>query len=94
MSAESLTDLLDFTRSMARDAGQLTLNYFQKDVKAEFKSDDSPVTIADKEAEKLIRERIEATYPSHAILGEEFGETNSGASHRWIIDPIDGTKSF
>lgn len=94
MSAESLPDLLDFARSIARDAGQLTLNYFQKELKAEFKSDDSPVTIADREAETLIRERIEASYPSHAILGEEFGETNSGASHRWIIDPIDGTKSF
>ncbi len=94
MPSESLPDLLQFTRQIAREAGQLTLNYFQRDFATEFKSDDSPVTIADREAEELVRKRIEAAYPQHAILGEEFGETNAGASHRWIIDPIDGTKSF
>ncbi|MEM7013596.1 MAG: inositol monophosphatase family protein [Verrucomicrobiota bacterium] len=94
MPSESLTDLLDFARQIAFEAGRLTLGYFQTGVKPDFKEDDSPVTIADKNAEELIRTRIEAAYPHHAILGEEFGEVRSGASHRWIIDPIDGTKSF
>lgn len=94
MPSESLTDLLDFARQTAFEAGRLTLGYFQTGVKPDFKADDSPVTIADKNAEELIRKRIEAAYPHHAILGEEFGEVRSGASHRWIIDPIDGTKSF
>jgi len=87
---------LDFARTTAREAGALTLEYFQTDAApAEYKSDDTPVTIADKKAEELIRERITAAYPDHQIVGEEFGEDKeSTASHRWIIDPIDGTKSF
>lgn len=94
MPSENLPDLLDFARQIAFEAGRLTLGYFQTGVKPDFKADDSPVTIADKKAEELIRARIEAAYPNHAILGEEFGEVREGASHRWIIDPIDGTKSF
>src|SRR5690606_32990746 len=53
-----------------------------------------PVTVADRKAEELIRERIAATYPDHAIVGEEYGGTDTDSSHRWIVDPIDGTKSF
>ena len=86
---------LPFITELIHDAGQLTLGYYQTGLRAEFKQDDSPVTIADREAEQLIRQRIEAAYPTHAIVGEEYGESNSaGASHRWFIDPIDGTKSF
>lgn len=93
--APPLSDYLDFARQTALEAGALTLRYFRKGVRAEFKGDDSPVTVADREAEQLIRERIAAAYPDHAIVGEEYGATASeGASHRWIIDPIDGTKSF
>lgn len=94
MPSESLPDLLNFARQTAFEAGRLTLGYFQTGVKPDFKADDSPVTVADKKAEELIRARIETAYPAHAILGEEFGETRAGASHRWIVDPIDGTKSF
>ncbi|MEM8862955.1 MAG: inositol monophosphatase family protein, partial [Chloroflexota bacterium] len=82
-------------KELAWEAGKLTLGYFQTGVRPEWKGDDSPVTIADRGAEELIRKRIEAKYPDHAILGEEFAAKESaGASHRWIIDPIDGTKSF
>ena len=84
----SLSDYLDFAVETAWQAG-----YFQTGLRPDFKSDDSPVTAADREAERLIRSRIEARYPDHAIVGEEFGES-SGSSHRWIIDPIDGTRSF
>ena len=95
LASPTLQDYLDFARSSARAAGDLTLRYFQTDdAKAEYKEDDSPVTIADKEAEALIRERIGSAFPDHAVVGEEYGETDSGASHRWIVDPIDGTKSF
>lgn len=92
-----LSEFQQFAEATAREAGQLTLEYFQTDKAApEFKGDDTPVTIADRNAEKLIRERIEASYPDHQIVGEEFGESegSSGSTHRWIIDPIDGTKSF
>jgi len=52
------------------------------------------VTIADREAEQLIRGKIEARYPDHSILGEEYGESNEGARVRWILDPIDATRAF
>ena len=92
--AETLTNYRDFAVQTAYEAGRLTLGYFQRAIETKFKDDDSPVTIADREAEQLIRQRIEARYPSHDIIGEEFADKDSGSSHRWIIDPIDGTKSF
>lgn len=86
---------LEFAMETAYLAGRLTMGYFQAGTPAEFKADDTPVTIADKKAEELIRRRIEEKYPDHTIVGEEYGESaGSQASHRWLIDPIDGTKSF
>jgi len=90
-----LQTYLQFAEETAREAGKLTLEYFRTDAaKPEFKSDDTPVTIADRKAEKLIRERIQDSFPDHQIIGEELGDTKKNSSHRWIIDPIDGTKSF
>jgi myo-inositol-1(or 4)-monophosphatase len=60
----------------------------------EAKGDGTPVTIADREAERLVRSRVERRYADHAILGEEFGESNEGARVRWILDPVDATRSF
>lgn len=95
MSKNSLSSYLEFITETAYLAGRSTLGQFQASVEATYKLDDSPVTIADRNAEEIIRRRIEQSYPSHAILGEEFGEKESAsASHRWIIDPIDGTKAF
>ena len=86
---------LEFATETAWQAGQLTLGYFQSDLRTEFKEDDSPITAADREAEQFIRRRIEQAYPGHAIVGEEYGErAAAGAGHRWIVDPIDGTRSF
>ena len=92
----NLRPYLEFAVQSAYEAGRLTLGYFGTEAaRPEFKSDDTPVTVADREAEKLIRGRIESRYPNHGILGEEFGETRRPDSdHRWILDPIDGTKSF
>jgi histidinol phosphatase-like enzyme (inositol monophosphatase family) len=79
----------------AREAGAITLKYFQGDNYAvELKRDQSPVTIADRQAEQLLRERIAAAFPADAILGEEFPERPGDSGYRWILDPIDGTKSF
>jgi histidinol phosphatase-like enzyme (inositol monophosphatase family) len=94
VASESLRDLREFAAELAWQAGKLTLRYFQTDFTTEYKEDRSPVTIADREAERLMRELIEARYPDHSILGEEEGETRPGATFRWIIDPIDGTKTF
>lgn len=90
-----LQPYLDFAAETAYLAGRLTLGYFNTGVRPDFKGDDSPVTVADRLAEELIRQRIERQYPQHAVIGEEFGATETaGATHRWFIDPIDGTKAF
>ncbi|MFL6031323.1 MAG: inositol monophosphatase family protein [Rubrobacteraceae bacterium] len=91
-----LRDYLDFAARTAYEAGRLTLGYFRtNELRTELKPDDTPVTVADREAERLIRARIGARCPGHAIVGEEYGaEEGVGSSHRWIVDPIDGTKSF
>jgi len=94
MLTNSLQSYLDFITETAFLAGRLTLGYYQSGVHTDFKMDHSPVTIADRQAEELIRKRIETVYPDHAILGEEYGASRTGASHVWYIDPIDGTKSF
>jgi histidinol-phosphatase len=86
--------LLEFAVEIAWRAGRLTLAHFQTGVAAEAKADSSPVTIADRGAELLLRELIEARFPNDGIIGEEFGETRPEATRRWIIDPIDGTRSF
>ncbi len=90
----SLSELMAFAVETAHDAGRLTLGYFQAGVQPEFKADDSPVTVADRRAEELIRQRIAARYPHHAIVGEEYGHSESDSDFRWIVDPIDGTKAF
>ena len=80
---------------MARAAGELILGYYQHpELAIELKADASPVTLADREAERLIRERIADAFPDDAILGEEFGEQHGTSGWRWILDPVDGTKSF
>jgi histidinol-phosphatase len=94
MTNESLHSLLDFAQELAWQAGKITLSYFGTNVVPELKADQTPVTVADREAEQRLRASIEACFPEHGILGEEFGETNPGARYRWILDPIDGTKSF
>jgi myo-inositol-1(or 4)-monophosphatase len=95
MKPNLLSSYLDFITETAYLAGRQTLGYFQSGVAVDYKDDHSPVTIADRQAEEFIRMRIEQAYPGHAIVGEEFGlKESQDASHRWIIDPIDGTKSF
>ncbi len=85
---------LDAAIEIAYEAGRLTLGHFQTGVAAEYKADDSPVTVADRAAEALIRQRLHDRFPDHGLVGEEYGVDGDGAAQRWIIDPIDGTKSF
>ncbi len=94
MPEPTLKELLAVAADIAYMAGRRTLAYFNNGVAVEDKADDTPVTIADKEAERLIREQVARYYPTHAILGEEQGETAGDKRYKWIIDPIDGTKSF
>jgi myo-inositol-1(or 4)-monophosphatase len=91
----TIQNYLEFMTETAYLAGRLTLGYFNTGVRPDYKEDDSPVTIADREAEQLIRRRIEERFPRHAIVGEEHGEkAGQESEQRWFIDPIDGTKSF
>jgi histidinol-phosphatase len=86
---------LAWARQFAVEAGKLTLRYFQNpSLQVESKSDDSPVTVADRQAEEFLRDRIHERFPRDGVLGEEFGETPGESGVRWILDPIDGTKSF
>lgn len=86
--------LLEFALEASWKAGRATLGHFQTGVAAERKSDNTPVTVADREAEQILRELITQYWPEHGIIGEEFGHVNQDARYTWIIDPIDGTKSF
>lgn len=84
-----------FAWQLARKGGLSTLEYFQSDRFAvEKKSDRSPVTIADRNAEEIMRAEILTAFPDDGIVGEEFGEQQGTSGYRWILDPIDGTKSF
>jgi histidinol-phosphatase len=87
-------EYLELARDVAREAGQLTLEQFQRGVDVETKPDGSPVTVADRRAEELIRTRLRTACSDHGIVGEEFGEEGNNRSHRWIVDPIDGTLAY
>lgn len=77
-----------------RKAGDIIRRYYGTQLEIDLKADESPVTRADREVELLLRDALEKHFPDHSIFGEEFGETRKPGAHRWIIDPIDGTKSF
>lgn len=86
---------LQFAVDIARQAGDQTLELFRTShLGLEQKSDGSPVTNADRQAEQTLRDLIEAQYPDDAILGEEFGEKSGKSGFQWVLDPIDGTKAF
>jgi len=78
----------------AKAGGDTTLDYFQRSFELQFKSDDSPVTNADRNAERTIRNLINKHFPDHGIIGEEFGTENEDSDIVWVLDPIDGTQSF
>jgi histidinol-phosphatase len=78
----------------ARQAGALALRYYEAAVNVEWKHDQSPVTVADREAEALLRRLLLGRFPTDGFLGEESGDTPGTSGFRWIIDPIDGTRSF
>ncbi len=85
---------IEVCRAVARRAGELALRHAAKGVEPEDKSDDSPVTVADRECERLIVSELRAAFPSDGFLGEE-GASDAGRSgRRWIVDPIDGTRDF
>lgn len=89
-----MNEISAFANSLADEAGKIVRQYFRTAFDVERKDDESPVTIADREIEKKLREMIEDAYPEDGILGEEFGTKESKNGRTWVVDPIDGTKSF
>jgi myo-inositol-1(or 4)-monophosphatase len=88
------TDFVPAMSQIAREAGALLMDYFRKRVKIEYKGEADLVTVADRNSETLIRERISQLWPTHDILGEEGGLCDTGSDYRWYVDPLDGTTNF
>jgi len=88
-------ELLDFAVELVATAGEMTLRWFRSaDLAVDTKADGTPVTAADRAAERLVRERIADRFPDDGVLGEEEPELLGRSGRRWIVDPIDGTKAF
>ncbi len=84
-----------FIGELVEGTGEIIRKYwFDSTCKAEYKADETPVTVADRDTEVYIREQIHKKFPGHGIIGEEFENENEDAEFVWVIDPIDGTKSF
>lgn len=79
---------------LADRSGEIALQHFRTSVAVDAKGDDSPVTVADRDAESAMREMIRTAFPDHGLIGEEHGRDRSDAEWLWILDPIDGTRSF
>lgn len=94
MIHEPYRNLLEFAVEVAWRAGRAALAHYQTGIAAETKPDASPVTAADRNAEQIARDLITTKFPHDGIIGEEFGSVRTEASRRWILDPIDGTRSF
>ena len=89
-----LNPFLETAKQAVTEASIPILEYFHGSFEVETKSDDTPVTIADREAEQVIRRVIRETWPDHGIFGEEYGRSDRDSDFLWLIDPVDGTKSF
>ena len=94
MSELDLPKALAAAREAAEAAALVLRHYWRKGVAVELKSDDTPVTVADREAELVIREILQKALPQASIYGEEFGREDSNSELLWLVDPLDGTKSF
>ena len=88
------TSFISFANQLADLSGEVIFPYFRQSNGLEIKSDASPVTLADREGERVIREAIMEAYPHHGIWGEEFGAYEIDREFVWVLDPVDGTKSF
>jgi inositol-phosphate phosphatase/L-galactose 1-phosphate phosphatase/histidinol-phosphatase len=97
MTEPAPDSFLSLAEKLAEASGEIIRRYFRADaatLQAEVKSDESPVTIADRSAEEAMRQLIEAQFPEHGIFGEEFDFVRTDAEYAWVLDPIDGTRAF
>ena len=91
---KQLAELSDFAESLANEAGSILRQHFRGDFQQEIKSDNTPVTEIDRQVETALRNLIQARYPDHTVIGEEFGQEAGQSAWQWVIDPIDGTRAF
>lgn len=91
---DRIPEFKEFAHHLALISAEIIKLYFRTELSIDNKHDDSPVTIADKKAEEIMREEIMKEFPEHGIVGEEHGNHNERAEFKWVLDPIDGTKSF
>ena len=89
-----MEQFLETALAAARSAAQVALGYYRGDFEVEVKSDQTPVTVADRKAEEIIRATLLDAFPDHGFFGEESGKQQEDAEYLWLVDPIDGTKSF
>lgn len=89
-----MSEFVNFAHELADASGKVIRKYFRTKMTVEDKADDSPVTVADRQTETVMRKMISEEYPDHDILGEEHGYEPTGSRWKWVLDPIDGTRSF
>jgi histidinol-phosphatase len=94
MTETHLNELLATALQAAKSAREVILSYYNGDFDIEIKADQTPVTVADRGAEQVIRDTIGRAFPEHGIFGEEYGAESKDTEYLWLVDPIDGTKSF
>tara|TARA_B100000686_G_scaffold352836_1_gene456181 strand:+ start:979 stop:1761 length:783 start_codon:yes stop_codon:yes gene_type:complete len=94
MSANELQKLCDLANELADLSGRVIRSYFRKDIFIDQKMDQTPVTVADREAELAIREHLASKRPKDGVIGEELSNIQINSEYVWVLDPIDGTKSF
>ncbi|MDA0902585.1 MAG: histidinol phosphate phosphatase [Proteobacteria bacterium] len=94
MTDSKINEFVAFSNHLADLSSYITKKYFRQNFSEENKSNDTPVTLADKEIEEMIRKEIIETFPDHGIVGEEFDKVNPESDYQWVLDPIDGTVSF
>ena len=94
MTETRLNEFLATALQAAKAARELILSYYNGEFDIEIKADQTPVTVADRGAEQIIRDTIGRAFPEHGIFGEEYGVENKDTEYLWLVDPIDGTKSF
>jgi inositol-phosphate phosphatase/L-galactose 1-phosphate phosphatase/histidinol-phosphatase len=94
MRTQASKKFIDLAIKMADKSGEIIKHFYRKPIAVDAKADKSPVTVADKKVEKVIRSIIERKLPGHGFIGEELGSFNANSEYTWVIDPIDGTKSF
>ncbi|MDH3763362.1 MAG: histidinol phosphate phosphatase, partial [Gammaproteobacteria bacterium] len=93
-STFSFQELDGFANQLADASRAVIARYFRQSFSIDAKGDETPVTVADRETERALRNLIGERFPDHGIYGEEFGEQNTDRRFTWVLDPIDGTRSF